>query len=73
MSKLWEKRKPPVPIDSEHLLSNGSDIEEIDTNNSMLSTQRVWSIKECCENFCKAIDALKEKLNENEILVWDKV
>jgi hypothetical protein len=73
MSKLWEKRRPPVPIDFDALIANSSDVEEINTNNSMLSTQRVWSIKECFEYFCQSVEALKKKLNDNEILVWDKV
>ncbi len=74
MSKLWEKRKPPTPIDYEALLQiNGTEENGHAQTNCAISTQRIWSKTECLEHFCQAVNALKIKLNENDLLVWDKV
>jgi len=45
---------------------------------SLMRDQRVWSVMECAEIFCRSITELKQQLasstnNSTAVLVWDKV
>lgn len=76
MAKLWEKRKRPEPIYFEQVNSSSEDSTASNgQNGSELNSQKVWTVKECAEQFCLSLDALKKRLSqdENAILVWDKV
>ena len=79
MHKLWEKRKPPTPLDFDEIKQlNNEKSDKIHVNKTKLKSQSVWSIEECLENFCNSINTLKARLqnlseNENKTLIWDKV
>ena len=82
MHKLWEKRKPPTPLDFDQIKTQDSNNGEVgikdDSTSKKLKSQSVWSIEECLEYFCKSINSLKLKLEnlgdeENKTLIWDKV
>ena len=84
MTKLWEKRKAPSPIDWDESVNNKniilnqlkqSDHTEKSSSNK-LESHRLFSISEYCQIFSDSVHRLKERLessNEtNPILVWDK-
>jgi ubiquitin-like 1-activating enzyme E1 B len=81
MHKLWEKRKPPIPLDFEQIKNKDHEqniIIQDFTNAKKLKSQSVWSIQECLEYFSESINCLKRKIEnlgdeENKTLIWDKV
>jgi ubiquitin-like 1-activating enzyme E1 B len=85
MSKLWEKRKAPNPIDWDECVNNKhialnqfkqSDQAEISSSTNKLESHRLFSISEYCQIFSDSVHRLKERLESstesNPILVWDK-
>ncbi|KAG1655429.1 SUMO-activating enzyme subunit 2 [Nymphon striatum] len=69
MDKLWKDRRPPTPLDWNKLPE-----EIIENENNCMNDQKVWSIKECVQNFSDSINLLKTRLNESSDsnLFWDK-
>jgi hypothetical protein len=80
MQKLWEKRKPPNPLNFDEIkdLLQKDELNNISIKNQKLKSQTIWNIHECLEHFCNSLNALKMKLQnlnncENKTLIWDKV
>ena len=68
MDKLWKERKAPVPLDVDNV--NESLLLG---NESGLPDQKIWTIRECVENFSGCVNHLKKELMEKgDFLVWDK-
>lgn len=73
---LWNKRKPPKPLQFDDI----SNIIEPSTSNDnveeCLKDQHLWSLQECVDIFCNSLNKLKEKffsVQETEkYLIWDK-
>jgi len=75
MSKLWEKRKPPSPLNwDESVNNNQPPLNENNTNQEKLASHRLWSIAQCCQVFTESVQSLHAKLSESgeSILCWDK-
>ena len=69
MDKLWQKRKPPTPLQWNMLGNESETAIEVVT----LPDKRIWSIPECANVFQKCIKKLKERCKASENpLVWDK-
>lgn len=78
MENLWQKRRPPTPLDWNDLpdaIAGSSAVPD----NSVLKDQRVWSMKECAEVLKQSVNLLKMKLAEEKnddgvtaALIWDK-
>jgi ubiquitin-like 1-activating enzyme E1 B len=75
MAKLWEKRKKPEALLFEQVNQSEDGAATNGQNGTQLNSQKVWTVKECAEQFCSSLSALKTRLSEDEnaILVWDKV
>lgn len=73
MTKLWETRKAPVPLDYEQISSKSRDLEIL--KNEKLKSQKVWTASECLLNFSSSLRELKAKLSDenDHTLMWDKV
>ncbi|KAB7507024.1 SUMO-activating enzyme subunit 2 [Armadillidium nasatum] len=72
MDKLWQKRRPPIPLKWDDFIEDESCTSSKD---DLIKDQRPWSLAHCREVFSKSIDDLKKKLNalkEGDHLVWDK-
>jgi ubiquitin-like 1-activating enzyme E1 B len=67
MDKLWENRRPPVPLSFDSLPSNGVDEED-----RSLPDQRQWSVRECANVFIKCIPILRNRQVQENDLIWDK-
>lgn len=50
MSKLWEKRKPPVPLRLGSLPTDAPASQNA-AGAPLIAAQRVWSVKECADVF----------------------
>ncbi|KAH0533745.1 SUMO-activating enzyme subunit 2 [Cotesia glomerata] len=76
MDNLWKKRTPPTPLDWKNLPDEVAGCSK-DTDERLKDQQR-WSIAKCALIFGKALENLKNKLEElrkkspNDHLVWDK-
>lgn len=73
MENLWQKRKPPTPLDWNDLpdvIAGSSSIDQQTV--TALKDQRVWSMQECSQVFKQSINQLKEKLENEKDLIWDK-
>ncbi|XP_038070454.1 SUMO-activating enzyme subunit 2-like [Patiria miniata] len=72
MDKLWQKRRPPVPLDWEDLPQE-QDLEQNENQEStLLHDQRKLSIRDCVSMFKDSLDSLKQLYKERGELVWDK-
>ncbi|XP_059486864.1 SUMO-activating enzyme subunit 2 [Neocloeon triangulifer] len=72
MSKLWEKRKAPVPLKWDDLPSEVAGSSKEDTSRS-LKDQIVWSIAQCGNAFAQSVEELRKRVEtSHEDLVWDK-
>lgn len=73
MENLWQKRRPPTPLDWNDLPDAVAGSSTTPTTTA-LKDQRVWSMKECAEVFKQSVQSLKEKLEneKDEALIWDK-
>lgn len=83
MDKLWQKRRPPQPLDY-HELTDAAPIDEVMKNGGGgvglgqigLSDQSVWTPAECVRVLETSVARLKQALSEVEgdapALVWDK-
>ncbi|KAI6646726.1 SUMO-activating enzyme subunit 2 [Oopsacas minuta] len=71
MDRLWQKRRSPVPLSWEDLrdLPSNSDTPQ---STQGLEEQRVWSIKECGDVFVTCVSKLKQLMEKDGDLVWDK-
>ncbi|EDV26032.1 uncharacterized protein TRIADDRAFT_24020 [Trichoplax adhaerens] len=70
MDKLWQKRKPPVPLDFDNLLEGDSCFIN---DNTVLKDQLVWNIHECVQEFLHSVTSLKKRLEMSKsYLIWDK-
>lgn len=88
MSKLWEKRTPPKPLDWHSIVNNNSNGENNNQSNGGSNSEetsdkpiahKIWNLDECCHflsesviDLCKRIKELESNDNENPILAWDK-
>lgn len=84
MSKLWEKRKPPRPLDWTESYNNRTPLEQHSESNGQvansskdkLESHRILSLHGYSKMFSDSVLALRERLesstDENSILVWDK-
>jgi ubiquitin-like 1-activating enzyme E1 B len=74
MSKLWEKRKPPSPLNWEESINNNEIPLSENTNQEKLESHRLWSTSQCCQVFSESVRSLHSKLSESgeTILCWDK-
>ena len=69
MDKLWEKRKPPVPLSWENTEADSSS-EEVTAD-----FQSVLSIKENATLFATSLNSLKQRFKcegDGGMLIWDK-
>uniref|UniRef100_A0A8C5W0D2 SUMO-activating enzyme subunit 2 C-terminal domain-containing protein n=1 Tax=Microcebus murinus TaxID=30608 RepID=A0A8C5W0D2_MICMU len=67
MDKLWQKRKPPVPLDWAEVQSQGEETNASDQQNEPqlgLKAQQVLDAKSCVSLFSKSIGALRIPLAE---------
>lgn len=88
MSKLWEKRKPPTPLNWDECLTNHniplqqedqrSNTENNTNDANKLASHKIWSVSECSKVFEDSVNRLYKRLNESgenaesQILCWDK-
>ena len=78
MAKLWDKRKPPQPLDWASCLSNEEQPQENANNNAVdqnkLESHKLLSPSRYGQLFSDSVSMLKKRLEEesNQILVWDK-
>lgn len=81
MSKLWEKRKAPTPLDWNTVstapeISESSETNKTSQEENKIASLKIWSINECCKVFSESVNLLhkrlKESTDENPILYWDK-
>lgn len=82
MSKLWEKRKPPTPLEWIECIDNNTipfkedhNQNNQEQNQNKMTSLRIWSISECCKIFEDSVQKLHQRLtnsNQDEILCWDK-
>ena len=69
MDKLWEKRKPPVPLSWEKTEASA------DTSDVVPGFQTILSVQENATLFATSVNSLKQRLKgegDGGILVWDK-
>ncbi|CAD5110934.1 DgyrCDS291 [Dimorphilus gyrociliatus] len=66
MTNLWTERTPPKPL----VISELSDTQ--DNQSNVIPDQRIWSIKECFDKFSNCLKELKERIKDDENLIWDK-
>ncbi|XP_065333370.1 SUMO-activating enzyme subunit 2-B [Cloeon dipterum] len=72
MSKLWEKRKAPVPLNWGELPNEVAGSSKEDSSRT-LKDQIVWSIAQCGQVFEESVQALRKRVETTqEDLVWDK-
>ncbi|KAJ8303465.1 hypothetical protein KUTeg_019861 [Tegillarca granosa] len=72
METLWKKRRPPTPLDLDHLPT--SDINSA-SESAGIRDQKLWTIQECADVFSNCLPKLKAELSqqgEGGMLVWDK-
>ena len=75
MENLWQKRKPPTPVDWNDLPDAVATSSSAPQVAIVLKDQRIWSMKECAEVFKESVDLLKAKLaaeGKDASLIWDK-
>ncbi|XP_022098107.1 SUMO-activating enzyme subunit 2-B-like isoform X2 [Acanthaster planci] len=70
MDKLWQKRRPPVPLDWDNLPQEQEENES--QSSTVLHDQRKLSIRDCVSMFKDSLDSLKQLYKERGELVWDK-
>ncbi|XP_019638245.1 PREDICTED: SUMO-activating enzyme subunit 2-like [Branchiostoma belcheri] len=73
MEKLWQKRRPPTPLDWNNLPEENGTAEA--DSNARIQDQQLWSIRRCAAVFRDSIEQLKEQLaarGDGAELVWDK-
>ncbi|XP_076314271.1 ubiquitin-like activating enzyme 2 [Tachypleus tridentatus] len=72
MDKLWQKRKPPQPLDWGELPDSVACSSN--TQSAAIREQEIWSLKKCSTVFENSIHSLKKKLEtlSGDHLVWDK-
>lgn len=75
MSKLWEKRRPPTPLEySESVDSTivpGINTEGQSTSSDFASL-KVWTLGECVRVFERSVKELSARLDTETLLHWDK-
>ena len=70
MDKLWQKRRPPTPLEWDQLPSSSSS-----SNEGLIQDQRAWSIQDCRDVLKRSTENLKNRLKDlkdDDHLVWDK-
>jgi ubiquitin-like 1-activating enzyme E1 B len=82
MAKLWEKRKPPTPLNWNECIkseekssttSAESALNAQEGEQTKPASHRLWSLKECCQMLNDSVTSLSNRLKESDsILVWDK-
>jgi ubiquitin-like 1-activating enzyme E1 B len=83
MSKLWEKRKAPTPLDWNTCISDDTPLDQVQqqqattTNTETLESHKILTMQKYCKLFSDSVNMLRKKLEEanddpNPILVWDK-
>jgi ubiquitin-like 1-activating enzyme E1 B len=76
MENLWQKRKPPTPLNWNDLPDAvaGSSHNTSVNSTTILKDQRIWSMKESAQVFSQSVNLLKEKLakEKDAALIWDK-
>ncbi|XP_043195202.1 SUMO-activating enzyme subunit 2-like isoform X1 [Amphibalanus amphitrite] len=75
MDKLWQKRRPPTPLDWDTLPDAVAGSSSSSAADSSLSDQRLWPPAECAAVLERAVGRLKEQLAarpDGDHLVWDK-
>lgn len=80
MEKLWDNRRRPIPLDYDtlkdetHNCASSSSLNVVngDANIPSLKDQKIWSLLECYEKFCSSMQTLKNRLDKEGYLVWDK-
>ncbi|XP_013789792.1 SUMO-activating enzyme subunit 2-like [Limulus polyphemus] len=72
MDKLWQKRKPPQPLDWGELPDSVACSSN--SRSAAIREQEIWSLKKCSVVFENTIHSLKKKLEtlSGDHLVWDK-
>ncbi|XP_046361760.2 SUMO-activating enzyme subunit 2-like [Haliotis rufescens] len=71
METLWKKRRPPTPLDWDHL----PEAADAENGGAGMRDQKVWSMKECAEIFGRCLGVLKvefAKQGDGGMLIWDK-
>ena len=66
MEKLWEKRKPPIPLDANNLPDTGASHDA-----NALDDQKEWTMKDCQAKFEESVNDLRERVKSGD-LEWDK-
>ena len=67
MDKLWQKRRPPVPLTWVQIGDQeGSGSEQPSLG---LEEQRVWSLSECGNVFVRCVSDLKQQMERDGDLV----
>ncbi|CAG0914502.1 unnamed protein product [Notodromas monacha] len=69
MKKLWEKRRPPTPLDCEKLDEEAGC--STDSSSDKLEDLKMWSLQDCFIHFSEAVGILKVRAEKDD-LTWDK-
>ncbi|XP_072169646.1 SUMO-activating enzyme subunit 2-like [Diadema setosum] len=69
MEKLWQKRRPPTPLDWNDLPDTGGSSKN---ESGVLRDQRQLSLRECAKMFEESLADLQVQAKERGELAWDK-
>ena len=68
MDRLWQKRRPPVPLSWDEL--KGLKLDFVASKATQgLEEQRVWSVKKCGDVFVECVSKLKQQMEKDGDLV----
>lgn len=74
MDNLWKERAKPIPLDYVNLIKDDQDEAQCSTvsdDNLRLGKQRLWTIKECVDEFSLSVRELQSRMKGGH-LQWDK-
>ena len=77
MDKLWKSRTKPITLkydqlDAELPNTSSSVDQTAETDDCSLKEQKILSLRECYELFVDSLAKLKERVQSEQYLVWDK-
>lgn len=76
MHNLWKERAKPTPLDYVNLIKDDNQEASCSTkdlqDNIKLGKQRLWTIKECVNEFSLSVKELHNRMKSSDYLQWDK-